>query len=54
MSEKPWGECKSCEWWQTEPEAAIENETLGICIDKDLQSYQLLVSGGSGCSRLKL
>ncbi len=51
MTEKQWGECKSCKWWQIEPEAAIENETMGFCIDEDLQSYQLLVSGDSGCNR---
>jgi len=48
MTEKRWGECKNCEWWQIEPEAAIDNQTMGLCIDENLQSYQLLVSGESG------
>jgi len=51
MTEKRWGECKNCEWWQIEPEAAIDNQTMGLCIDENLQSYQLLVSGESGCNR---
>lgn len=51
MSEKQWGLCKSCKWWQIEPKAAEIENTFGLCIDEDLQSYQLLVSGNSGCNR---
>lgn len=51
MSEKQWGLCKSCKWWQIEPKAAEMDNTFGLCIDEDLQSYQLLVSGNSGCNR---
>jgi len=46
-----WGLCKDCKWWQIEPGAAIENRTLGLCIDEDLQPYLLRVSGDSGCNR---
>jgi hypothetical protein len=45
-----WGLCKDCKWWQIEPDAAIEDHTLGLCIDEDLQPYQLRVSGDSGCN----
>ena len=51
MPKKEWGECKNCMWWQIEHDAAIEDLTMGLCIDEDLQSYQLLVSGNSGCNR---
>lgn len=46
-----WGLCKSCKWWQIEPQAKIEDNTMGMCIDENLQSYKLLVSGNSGCAR---
>lgn len=26
MTEKQWGEYKNCEWWQIDPEAAIESQ----------------------------
>ena len=46
-----WGLCKDCKWWQIEPDATVENTTMGLCIDEDLQQYQLRVSGNSGCRR---
>ena len=46
-----WGLCKDCKWWQIEPEARVADETLGLCIDEDLQPFKLLVSGNSGCNR---
>jgi hypothetical protein len=51
MPENKWGLCKSCEWWQIEPEATIKNDTLGLCIDEKLQPFLLRVSGDSGCER---
>jgi hypothetical protein len=45
-----WGRCRDCKWWQIEPDAVIGDETLGLCIDEDLQPYQLRVSGDSGCN----
>jgi hypothetical protein len=53
MSEakKDWGLCKDCKWWQIEPSASIENLTLGLCIEEELQPYLLRVSGNSGCNR---
>ncbi len=48
---KQWDLCKRCQWWQIEPEASIEDATMGLCIDEELQSYLLLVSGNSGCNR---
>ncbi|MBA3613513.1 MAG: hypothetical protein H0W49_11520 [Nitrospirales bacterium] len=50
MSEQ-WGSCKSCQWWQIEPSAKIDDATMGLCIDTPLQPYRLLVSGNSGCNR---
>jgi hypothetical protein len=51
MPEKMWGECKDCKWWQIEPGAAVEDLTMGLCIDEDLQPFVLRVSGHSGCNR---
>lgn len=51
MSNSGWGLCKDCRWWQIEPDAAVENLTLGVCIDNKLQPFQLRVSGISGCNR---
>ncbi|WP_165073874.1 hypothetical protein [Paludisphaera rhizosphaerae] len=48
--ESEWGLCKACKWWQLEPEAHVENLTLGLCIDEELQPYNLRVSGLSGCN----
>ena len=49
MAEREWGLCKDCKWWQIEPGAAIENLTMGLCIEEKLQPYRLRVSGNSGC-----
>lgn len=49
--DKEWGLCKDCKWWQIEPRAVASKVTLGLCIDEDLQEYQLRVSGESGCNR---
>jgi len=46
-----WGLCKDCKWWQIEPDASVADETTGLCIDEDMQPFQLLVSGDSGCNR---
>jgi hypothetical protein len=46
-----WGLCKDCKWWQIDPNASIENTTVGLCIDEQLQPYVLRVSGNSGCNR---
>ncbi len=51
MAEKQWGECKDCKWWQIEPDAAVENLTMGLCIEEKLQPFLLRVSGNSGCNR---
>jgi len=50
-SEKDWGLCKDCKWWQIEPKGSIENLTLGECIDEKLLPFVLRVSGNSGCNR---
>lgn len=49
MVQRQWGLCKDCKWWQIEPESAIENLTLGLCIEEKLQAFRLRVSGLSGC-----
>ena len=46
-----WGPCKDCTWWQIEPEAAIADHTMGLCIDEDLQPYVVRISGNGGCNR---
>lgn len=51
MPDRDWGLCQDCKWWQLEPEAAVENLTLGLCIEEDLQEFRLRVSGNSGCNR---
>ena len=51
MPDHEWGLCKDCKWWQIEPDGAAENLTLGLCIEERLQTYQLRVSGLSGCNR---
>jgi hypothetical protein len=51
MSERQWGLCKDCKWWQIEPKAAVENLTLGLCIDEELQDFRLRISGNGGCNR---
>ncbi len=51
MPNHDWGLCRDCKWWQVEPKAAIENLTMGLCIDEDLQAFRLRVSGNSGCNR---
>lgn len=45
-----WGFCKDCKWWQLEPDAKPENTTMGLCIDENLQPFNLRVSGNSGCT----
>lgn len=49
--EEDWGECKDCKWFQVEPDVDAGNSTMGMCIDEDLQPFQLRVSGNSGCNR---
>ncbi len=46
-----WGLCKECKWWQVEPDASIEDQTLGLCIDEELQPFRLRISGDGGCNR---
>lgn len=48
-----WGPCKACKWWQIEPDASEEDQTVGVCIDRALQQYVLRVSGNSGCNRFQ-
>jgi len=49
--ESEWGKCKDCKWFQIEPRDKAENNTMGLCIDEDLQPFLLRVSGNSGCNR---
>ena len=46
-----WGMCMNCQWWQIEPKAAIAEETVGFCIDENLQPYRLSITGSGGCTR---
>jgi hypothetical protein len=49
--EASWGLCKDCKWMQIEPRSSPENHTLGLCIEEKLQSFNLRISGVSGCNR---
>lgn len=51
MADSEWGLCKDCKWWQIEPRGHIENLTMGLCIEEELQEYRLRVSGNSGCNK---
>jgi hypothetical protein len=51
MASSEWGECKDCKWFQIEPGAEPADDTMGLCIDEELQPFRLLVSGNSGCNR---
>ena len=51
MAAKQWGLCKSCKWWQIEPNAEVSGTTLGFCIDEALQEFKLRISGDGGCNR---
>jgi hypothetical protein len=46
-----WGLCKDCKWWQIEPGASVQNTTVGLCIEEQIQPFVLRVSGTSGCNR---
>jgi hypothetical protein len=50
-SSSQWGPCKTCKWWQIEPEAMPKAATMGLCIEEKLQRFRLRVSGSSGCNR---
>ena len=51
MANTEWGKCKDCKWFQIEPAAKAVNNTMGLCIEEDLQSFRLRVSGNSGCNQ---
>jgi hypothetical protein len=51
MTGAEWGKCKACKWFQVEPGANAANNTMGLCIDENLQRFRLRVSGNSGCNR---
>jgi hypothetical protein len=51
MPGSDWGLCKDCKWWQIGPQAAVEDLTMGLCIEEQLQPFRLRVSGNSGCNR---
>jgi hypothetical protein len=46
-----WGLCRDCKWWQIEPDSKVELDTVGQCIDEELQGYALSISGIGGCNR---
>ena len=50
MPNSTWGLCKECRWWQIEPNAAGENQTMGECIEEKLQPFSIRISGNGGCS----
>ena len=50
MAHDEWGKCKDCKWFQVEPDVSAGNNTMGLCIEDDLQRFRLRVSGNSGCN----
>ena len=36
---------------RSSPRRAIENLTMGLCIDEELQPFRLRISGNGGCNR---
>jgi 8-hydroxy-5-deazaflavin:NADPH oxidoreductase len=48
MADTEWGKCKDCKWFQIEPDAQAANNTMGLCIEEDLQRFGLRVSGNCG------
>jgi hypothetical protein len=52
-SDSSWGLCMNCQWWQIEPTAKIAEETVGLCIDENLQPYRLSITGIGGCNRFR-
>ena len=50
MATSEWGKCKDCKWFQIEPGADAGNNTMGLCIEKELQRFRLRFSGNSGCN----
>jgi hypothetical protein len=46
-----WGPCKSCKWWQIEPDARVADETLGFCIDEKILAFLVRITGNGGCNR---
>lgn len=46
-----WGQCKSCKWWQIEPDASVTDTTVGFCIDEKLLPYLIRITGNGGCTR---
>jgi hypothetical protein len=51
MNAEQWGECQDCKWWQIDPDADVDEHTMGLCIEERLQQFRLRVSGNSGCNR---
>ena len=49
MPNSQWGLCQDCKWFQVEPGAVVGDNTMGLCIEEELQDARLRVSGNSGC-----
>jgi hypothetical protein len=50
MASENWGECKGCRYFEVEPDASAQDNTMGLCIVHELEPYRLRVSGTSGCT----
>jgi len=51
MAMGEWGLCRDCKWWQIEPDAHVELQTVGQCIEEELQPFQMSITGLGGCNR---
>lgn len=49
------GKCKKCHFFDVEREAEeATDETLAPCLHPDMEEFELLVSGDSGCNLFEL
>lgn len=46
-----WGLCKDCKWWQIEPDAKVDDRTMGMCIEEELFPFRVSIPGDGGCNR---
>ena len=52
---EPAGPCKDCQYYDVDREEEdVSDETLAPCIHPDLEEYELVVSGDSGCNLFEL
>ena len=53
MAEKNWGNCRNCRYFSSRNASPNENERAR-CMQPELQNFDLVVSGASGCNAFEL